>query len=123
MWSPRRATVNDAAGPAKARSVPDPATFERANYIKTLASTPGILKRRSGGFHEAIEQLPVVSVVIGFDPRAVFVNAVRDDTGLPLCGAGAPTLPGIDHQAVHPDRQRASAWKQTPWNGDAAQSS
>jgi len=31
---------------------------------------------------------------LGFDPRSVFVNAVRDGTGLPLCGAEAPPCPG-----------------------------
>ena len=31
---------------------------------------------------------------LAFTPRSVYVTGVRDDTGLPLCGAGAPGCPG-----------------------------
>jgi hypothetical protein len=31
---------------------------------------------------------------LGFTPRSVYVNGVRDDAGLTLCGAGAPPCPG-----------------------------
>jgi dihydroorotate dehydrogenase (fumarate) len=33
-------TVDQLRGRASQRSIPDPAAFERANYIKTLASHP-----------------------------------------------------------------------------------
>jgi len=32
--------------------------------------------------------------ILGFTPRSVYVDGVRDDTGLTLCGAEAPPCPG-----------------------------
>jgi dihydroorotate dehydrogenase (fumarate) len=37
----RYETIDQLRGQLSQRSVPDPAAFERANYIKTLASQPG----------------------------------------------------------------------------------
>jgi dihydroorotate dehydrogenase (fumarate) len=39
-------TLDQLRGRLSQRSVPDPATFERANYIKTLASHPAPGTRR-----------------------------------------------------------------------------
>lgn len=35
-----------------------------------------------------------VDLALAFEPRGGLVDAVRDDTGLRLCGAGTPTCPG-----------------------------
>ena len=44
------------------------------------------------------QAMPVIfdeaSHALGFTPRSVYVNGVRDDEGLTLCGAEAPGCPG-----------------------------
>jgi hypothetical protein len=32
--------------------------------------------------------------MLGFTPRSIYVNGIRNDEGLTLCGAGAPPCPG-----------------------------
>jgi hypothetical protein len=44
--------------------------------------------------HGAPSIFDQVDGLIGFTPRSVYVNGLRQDEGLTLCGAGAPPCPG-----------------------------
>jgi hypothetical protein len=83
------------APPGDLRGYQEPSARQPPTTVRYFVFTGGCVRYRFSFTQQTAPALfKEADQFLGFDPRAVFVNAVRDDTGLPLCGAGAPPCPG-----------------------------
>lgn len=83
------------APPGDMRGYQEPSARQPPTTVRYFVFTGGCVRYRFSFTQQTAPALfEEADQFLGFDPRSVFVNAVRDDTGLPLCGAGAPTCPG-----------------------------
>jgi hypothetical protein len=83
------------APPGDMRGYQEPTARQPPTTVRYFVFTGGCVRYRFAFTQQTAPALfDEADQFLGFDPRAEFVNAVRDETGLPLCGAGAPPCPG-----------------------------
>jgi hypothetical protein len=83
------------APPGDMRGYQEPAARQPPTLIRYFVFTGGCVRYRYSFTRQTAPALfDEADQFLGFDSRSVFVNSVRNDTGLPLCGAEAPPCPG-----------------------------
>jgi hypothetical protein len=100
-------TLDQLRGRLSQRSVPDPATFERANYIKTLASHPAARPAEGPASRVPLER------------RAISGHGRRQR---PRGGRGDPARPADPHPARRPTRPSGPQEAHLPRHACAAAS-
>jgi hypothetical protein len=81
--------------PANLRLFEEPIAEEHGATVRHYAFEGGCVTYR---FRFTRRSMPTIfqeaDHFLGFTPRSVYVDGVREDEGLTLCGAGAPPCPG-----------------------------
>ena len=81
--------------PAGLRGYEEPSARQPAASVRYFVFTGGcVTERLSFTRHSAPALFDQADQFLGFTPRTVYVQGVRDDEGLTLCGAQAPQCPG-----------------------------
>jgi hypothetical protein len=89
------AEVQVAHPPTGLRLVEDPAAAARGITIRHYVFEGGCVTYRLIFTQRSVPALfREADRFLGFTPRSIYVNGVREDEGLTLCGAGAPPCPG-----------------------------
>ena len=84
-----------AKGTAPVRRYEEPTARQQHATIRYYLFTGGCVRYRFSFTRQTAPELfDQADQFLGFTPRSVYVNGVRHDTGLTLCGAGAPPCPG-----------------------------
>jgi hypothetical protein len=77
------------------RRYEEPAAWHPRSTVRYYAFTGGCVTYRLSFARAAAPALfDQADQFLGFTPRSVYVQGVRQDAGLTLCGAGAPPCPG-----------------------------
>jgi hypothetical protein len=83
------------APPGDMRGYEEPTAREPTTAIRYFVFTGGCVRYRLSFTQRTAPVLyDEADHFLGFDSRSVIVDSVREGTGLPLCGAGAPPCPG-----------------------------
>jgi hypothetical protein len=84
-----------ASGSAPVRRYQEPAARQPHATMRYYLFTGGCVRYRFSFTRQTAPGLfDQADQFLGFTPRSVYVNGVRDDHGLTLCGAEAPPCPG-----------------------------
>ncbi len=84
-----------AKGTAPVRRYEEPTARQQHATIRYYLFTGGCVRYRFSFTRQTAPELfDQADQFLGFTPRSVYVNGVRDDHGLTLCGAEAPPCPG-----------------------------
>ena len=89
------AQLPPASGSAPVRRYQEPAARQPAATVRYYLFTGGCVRYRFSFTRQTAPGLfDQADQFLGFTPRSVYVNGVRNDHGLTLCGAKAPPCPG-----------------------------
>jgi hypothetical protein len=84
-----------AKGTAAVRHYEEPTARQQHATVRYYLFTGGCVRYRFSFTRQTAPELfDQADQFLGFTPRSVYVNGVRDDQGLTLCGAEAPPCPG-----------------------------